>query len=71
MAYSNEYVGKSYKAMYKYELAAAAGVSSETFRKWLLTDRPVLESMGITPKQQLLPPRAVRYLCDKYCIEIM
>ncbi len=71
MAYSNEQVGKSYKAMYKYELAAAAGVSSETFRKWLLTDRPVLESMGITPKQQLLPPRAVRYLCDKYCIEIM
>ena len=68
---TNEQVGKSYKAMYKYELAAAAGVSSETFRKWLLTDRPVLESMGITPKQQLLPPRAVRYLCDKYCIEIM
>ena len=68
---TNEQVGKSYKAMYKYELAAAGGVSSETFRKWLLTDRPVLESMGITPKQQLLPPRAVRYLCDKYCIEIM
>lgn len=70
MAYSNEPVGKSYKAMYKYELAAAAGVSSETFRKWLKTDRAVLEEMGIARQQQLLPPRAVRYLCDKYCIDV-
>ena len=56
--------------MYKYELANAAGVSSETFRRWLKSDRTFLSSMGITPKQQLLPPKAVRYLCEKYDIEV-
>ena len=59
-----------YKSMYKYELANAAGVSSETFRHWLKSDRDFLTSMGITPKQQLLPPKAVRYLCEKYDLEV-
>jgi predicted DNA-binding protein (UPF0251 family) len=59
-----------YKSMYKYELAEAAGVSSETFRRWLKSDRALLASMGVTPKQQLLPPKAVRYICDKYDIEV-
>ena len=31
-----------YKSMYKYELANAAGVSSETFRHWLKSDRDFL-----------------------------
>lgn len=60
-----------YKSMYKYELADAAGVSSQTFRRWLLTDKAALAAMGITPKQQLLPPKAVRYLCEKYDIEVL
>ncbi len=69
MTNSNQ-VGKPYKAMYKYELAAAAGVSTETFRKWLKSDKAVLEEMGVAKQQQLLPPRAVRYLCEKYCIDV-
>lgn len=28
----------TYKAMYKYELASAAGVSTDTFRRWLISD---------------------------------
>jgi len=60
----------AYKAKYKYELAMAAGVSSETFRKWLKTDSSVLDAMGIAPRQQLLTPKAVRYLCEKYDIDI-
>lgn len=60
----------TYKAMYKSELARAAGVSSDTFRRWLLTDKAILAAMGITPKQQLLHPKAVRYLCEKYDIEV-
>ena len=59
-----------YKAMYKYELAQAAGVSSETFRRWLKSDSDELVAMGIAPRQQLLPPKAVRYLCEKYDIEV-
>ena len=60
----------AYKAMYKNELARAAGVSGCTFRKWLLTDKAVLTELGITAKQQLLPPKAVRYLCEKYDIDV-
>ena len=60
----------SYKAMYKNELARAAGVSTETFRRWLKSDKTMLAEMGVTPRQHMLPPKAVRYLCEKYDIEI-
>lgn len=60
----------TYKAMYKYELASAAGVSTDTFRRWLISDRAAFEAMGISPHQHLLPPVAVRYICEKYVIEI-
>lgn len=58
------------KAMLKSELAAAAGVSGETFRRWLLTDRTYLLSLGVKPAAKLLPPKAVNYLIDKYCIDL-
>jgi hypothetical protein len=58
-----------YKAMYKNELARAAGVSLATFRAWLKSDKQAMDAMGITPRQQLLPPVAVRYLCEKYDID--
>ena len=60
----------TYKAMYKFELARAAGVSTAVFRVWLKADKQDLEAMGITPRQQLLPPVAVRYLCEKYDIDV-
>ena len=58
------------KAFSKIELARAAGVSGETFRRWLRTDRAFLEAHNITPKTKLLPPIVVKYLCEKYDIEI-
>lgn len=61
----------NYKSMYKSELARAAGVSSDTFRRWLQSDRVALQAMGVTPRQHILPPVAVRYLCEKYDIDIM
>ena len=70
MAIINLPVGKSYKSMFKCELANAAGVTSDTFRRWLKSDKVALASMGITPNQHLLPPKAVRYLCEKYDIEL-
>ena len=60
----------TYKSMYKYELANAAGVTSDTFRRWLHSDRVALKAMGISPKQKQLPPQAVRYLCEKYDIDV-
>ena len=54
----------------KSELARLAGVSYATFKRYLRTRRPILEAMGITPKTQKLPPQAVRYICEDYCIDL-
>ena len=57
------------KAMSKFELAEAAGVSAATFRRWLRTDKEFLKANGITSKTKILPPNVVQYLCKKYCID--
>jgi len=59
----NRFVNKS-------ELARLAGVSPRTFSRYLRTRRYILEGMGVSPKAQKLPPRAVRYLCEDYCIDL-
>ena len=58
------------KSYTKIELARAAGVSGETFRRWLRTDAAYLRANHITPKTKLLPPHVVKYLCEKYDIEV-
>ena len=58
------------KSYTKSELTRAAGVSPETFRRWLRSDRTFLEANGIRSTTKLFPPRVVKYLCEKYCIEI-
>ena len=60
----------AYKSMYKNEIARAAGVSTATFRTWLRTDTEALRQMGVSERTKLLPPVAVSYLCEKYCIDI-
>ena len=54
----------------KSELSRAAGVSPETFRRWLRSDRAFLEANGIRPTTKLFPPKVVKYLYEKYDIEI-
>ncbi|SHK29550.1 hypothetical protein SAMN05216463_101167 [Xylanibacter ruminicola] len=56
--------------MYKSELARLAGVSPRTFRRYLATRRPILSTMGVSPKTQKLPPKAVQYISNDYCIDI-
>lgn len=56
--------------MYKSELARLAGVSPRTFRRYLATRRPILSAMGVSPKAQKLPPKAVQYISNDYCIDI-
>jgi hypothetical protein len=58
------------KSHTKIELARAAGVSTETFRRWLMTDRDFLEANNIRPTTKLFPPKVVKYLCDKYAIDL-
>jgi len=58
------------KAMSKAELANAAGVSRDTFRRWLKTDAEYMRAHGVTPTAKVLPPHVVKHLIDKYCIDL-
>ena len=58
------------KAMLKSELATAAGVPTDTVRRWPHSDTDYLRAQGITPTTRVLPPQVVRYLCEKYDIEV-
>ena len=54
----------------KSTLARLADVSPRTFSRYLATRRHILDAMGISPKAQKLPPQAVRYICEDYCIDL-
>lgn len=56
------------RAMYKSELAAYAGVSTGTLRRWLMPYRQELNEIGVKPKDQLLSPKAVKFICDQLSI---
>lgn len=58
------------KSYTKSQLAAFAGVSPDTFRRWLQSDTAYLQSQGITTHTKLLPPQVVAYLAHKYAIDI-
>ena len=58
------------RAMSKAELADAAGVSRDTFRRWLKTDAAYLREQGVKPTAKVLPPQVVSYIIGKYCIEL-
>lgn len=51
-------------------LAKLAGVSERTFSRYLSSRRHILEEMGINPHARLLPPQAVKYVCEDYCIDL-
>ena len=54
----------------KKKLAELADVSPRTFSRYLASRRHILEAMGISPKTQKLPPQAVKYICEDYCIDL-
>ena len=54
----------------KKTLYTLAGVHRNTFTRYLQSRREVLEKMGVSPKARLLPPAAVRYICEDYCIDL-
>lgn len=58
------------RAMSKAELANAAGVSRDTFRRWLMNDAEYMHEQGVKPTAKVFPPQVVSYLIDKYCIEL-
>jgi hypothetical protein len=54
----------------KGELARLAGVSRRTFSRYLQSRQHILTALGVNPKSKLLPPQAVKYLCEDYCIDL-
>ena len=56
--------------MYKSELARLAGVSPRTFQRYMASRHHVFEKMGVSLRAHLLPPQAVKYICEDYGIEI-
>ena len=58
------------KAMYKSELARLAGVSSRTFARYLAAHREELAKLGVTPYARKLRGRALKFVCEDYCIDL-
>jgi len=54
----------------KKELAKLAGVSYRTFNRYLKTRRHILDALGVKRYARLLPPQAVKYVCEDYCIDL-
>ena len=54
----------------KKKLAELAGVSRYTFARYLKSRRHILDAMGVKPLDRLLPPQAVKYICEDYCIDL-
>ena len=54
----------------KRQLAKLAGVSDRTFSRYLASRRHIFEEMGINPHARLLPPQAVKYVCEDYYIDL-
>lgn len=59
-----------HKFISKKKLAELAGVSDRTFSRYLQSRRHILDAMGVLPNARLLPPQAVKYLCEDYCIDL-
>ena len=58
------------KAKSKSELASLAGVSLDTLAEWCRPYREELSAMGVKPNARVLPPKAVLFLAEKFCIDI-
>ena len=53
------------KSKMKFEIAMAAGMSDVTLKRWLHSHRMNLQMLGVRPRQKLLPPKAVEYICHE------
>jgi transposase len=57
-------------AMSKQQLADAAGVSVNTLMNWCKPYREQLAQMGLQPNAKVLPPHIVKFISEKFCIDV-
>mgnify|MGYP002623796066 CR=1 FL=1 len=58
------------KAMSKQELACRAGVTVKTLRRWCRPYQEELERMGLRPHAKVLPPHIVKWMSERFCIDV-
>ena len=58
------------KSMSKSELADRAGVSVNILMNWCKPFRKELTAMGMLPNAKVLPPLIVKFISDKFCIDV-
>ena len=56
--------------MSKQQLADAAGVSVKVLMSWCRQYRKEFEEMGIKPNDRVLPPKLVKFIAEKFCIDV-
>ena len=58
------------KAMTRTQLAAYAGVSVRTLVNWCKPYQKELAQMCMTPDMRVLPPNIVKWIAERFCIDI-
>ena len=58
------------KSMSKQQLADKAGVSLNTLNRWCKPFKQELEALGVRPGARMLPPVAVKLICEKLSIDL-
>ena len=58
------------RAMTKQQLAESAGVTTKTLMSWCEPFLKELETMGMQPHMKVLPPHIVRFITEKFCIDV-
>ena len=58
------------KAMTRQQIASYAGVTVKTLSKWMKPFERELEALGLRPGMIVLPPVIVKFICDKFCIDV-
>ena len=58
------------RSISKLQLALCAGVCPRAFTYYLESRREILEAMGVSVIAKKLPPEAVKYVCEDYCIDL-
>jgi len=59
-----------YQSFYKYQLANAANVSLKTLNRWLKNDTEEIQKLGFKDGDKLLNPAIVKFICEKYVIDL-
>ena len=58
------------KSMTRQQIAHRAGVSVKTLTNWCRPFRQELEALGLRPGMIVLPPVIVKWIADKFCIDL-